>query len=517
MFRLDAKLVLCATLALGITGCVHNGTRNPIASLDSKQPDKVLFDRAMDAMKKGKYDESRLDLQTLINTYPDSEYIARAKLAVGDSWYAEGGTTSWQQAEAEYKDFITFFPNLPEAAEAQLKVANIHYKQMEKSDRDFTEATRAEDEYRSLIQQFPDSKLVPEARQRLREVQEVLADREFRIGRFYYLRDSFSPAIARLKSLADTYPLYSGADEALYLEGQSYEGIAASLKKAKITAAQAANVSAAQSKAAAAQRERVASEAIEGAAAAYTRIIQRYPVGPRADSAKERLADLHKPIPTPTSEAIAQNQAELESREEAGRFAQLIGNFRRGPDMAAAAKVGEPTLVDPTPTNAADVNKRIMAAALGAADSGSAKLGVERIGTGQGSGVGESAPLFAAPSAQPPAPPAEAAGPATLENLPETGSAPGGRSTVATAVPPQTAKPASPTISGLALPKPAAADLPNDPPAAAPDQVNEITQASSTAEPSTPAPPGDSATAKNQKVKESTSKKKRKHKLLIPF
>src|SRR5581483_26660 len=121
------------------------------------------------------FDVARMTLQTLINTYPDSEYIARAKLAVADSWYAEGGTAALTQAEIEYKDFETFFPNMAEAAEAQVKIANIHYQQMEKPDRDFTHAVRAEQEYRKVIMQYPDNKLVPEAKQRLLEVQEVLA------------------------------------------------------------------------------------------------------------------------------------------------------------------------------------------------------------------------------------------------------------------------------------------------------------------------------------------------------
>src|SRR5246500_965842 len=94
---------------------------NPLANVQSKQPDKELFDKAMTAMKKGRYDVARLDLQTMLNTYPDSEYKMRARLAVGDSWFKEGGTAALTQAEAEYKDFITFFPNAPEAAEAQMK------------------------------------------------------------------------------------------------------------------------------------------------------------------------------------------------------------------------------------------------------------------------------------------------------------------------------------------------------------------------------------------------------------
>src|SRR6201997_3112549 len=194
-------LSLLLTLAMA---CTNKKVQNPLANVGSKQPDKVLFDRAMDALKHNRFDVARMTLQTLINTYPDSEFIARAKLAVADSWYDEGGSTA--------------------LTEAEFKIANIHYQQMEKSDRDSTHAMRAEEEYRQMIMQFPDSKLVPEAKQRLLEVQEVLAQREFNCGRFYYPRQSYPAAIARLKSLVDKYPLYSQVDEALYLLGQSYEG-----------------------------------------------------------------------------------------------------------------------------------------------------------------------------------------------------------------------------------------------------------------------------------------------------
>src|SRR3954462_5358006 len=155
MLKRLTTLIGITLLTLSFAACHNKKVSNPIAQVDSKQPDKILFDRAMDAMKHNKFDVARLTLQTLINTYPDSEFVARAKLAVGDSWYAEGGSAALAQAEVEYKDFQTFFPNMAEAAEAQLKVAGIHYKLMEKPDRDYTHAKRAEDEYRQLIQQYP--------------------------------------------------------------------------------------------------------------------------------------------------------------------------------------------------------------------------------------------------------------------------------------------------------------------------------------------------------------------------
>src|SRR6202167_1985627 len=184
--------VACSPAAFGVVKKKKKKTvdlsANPLGNVASQQPDKLLYDKAMLAMKKGKYDVARLDLQTLLNTYSDSEFAMRAKLAVGDTWFKEGGTAALAQAESEYKDFITFFPNTPEAAEAQMKVGDIYFQQMEKPDRDPQNAVHAEQEYRTMLEQFPDSPLTPRAKQRLREVQEVLAQRQFEIGEFYASR-----------------------------------------------------------------------------------------------------------------------------------------------------------------------------------------------------------------------------------------------------------------------------------------------------------------------------------------
>jgi outer membrane protein assembly factor BamD len=203
MSRLSLKIFVLALVAL-LIGAIpadaatkkkqkkaYDLNANPLAGVQSKQPDKELYDKAMVAMKKGRYDVARLDLQTLLNTYPESEFRMRAKLSVGDTWFKEGGSAALTQAEAEYEDFITFFPNAPEAAEAKMKVADIYYEQMEKPDRDPLNAEQAEREYREMINMFPDSTLVPRAKQKLRDVQEVLAEREFGIGSYYLGREDY--------------------------------------------------------------------------------------------------------------------------------------------------------------------------------------------------------------------------------------------------------------------------------------------------------------------------------------
>jgi outer membrane protein assembly factor BamD len=410
LFRLFTLCLLCALPApaqFGIFKPSKPATKptpdDPLAGHASKQPDKELFDKAMVAMKKGKFDVARLDLQTLLNTYPESEYQMRAKLAVGDSWFKEGGTAALTQAEAEYKDFITFFPNQPEAAEAQMKVADIYYMQMEKPDRDPKNADQAEAEYRTMIQQFPDSTFVPRAKQRLREVQEVMAERQYQVGSFYATHDNWAATIARLQTVTDSYPLYSHSDLALIGLGDAYaaearyvQGLSQISPKAKQELMKAYD---------------------DQAADAYSRVITHYSMAAHVEDARERLIALNRAVPEPTKEELAESEAEEQSRTGITFKDRAMLLVKRGPVTVNAARIGEPTLTDPPAITAPDVHKRDTALFTAALNN---------------------QPLPAAPALGPPAtavasgeaapaPEAGAGSPLQLENVPSAdGAAPAG-------------------------------------------------------------------------------------------
>ena len=351
LFRFFTLCLLCALPApaqFGIFKPSKPATKptpdDPLAGRASKQPDKELFDKALVAMKKGKFDVARLDLQTLLNTYPESEYQMRAKLLVGDSWFKEGGTAALTQAEAEYKDFITFFPNQPEAAEAQMKVADIYYDQMEKPDRDPKNADQAEQEYRTMIQQFPDSTFVPRAKQRLREVQEVLAERQYQVGSFYASHENWAATIARLQTVTDSYPLYSHSDLALIGLGDAYaaearyvQGLTQINPKAKQELMKAYD---------------------DQAADAYARVVTHYSMAAHVEDARERLIALNRPVPDPTKEELANSEAEEQSRTGITFKDRALLLVKRGPVTVNAARIGEPTLTDPPAITAPEVHKR---------------------------------------------------------------------------------------------------------------------------------------------------------------
>ena len=466
---------------------------NPLAHVKSKQPDKELFDKAMIALKKGRYDVARLDLQTMLNTYPDSEYRMRAKLAVGDSWFKEGGTAALTQAEAEYKDFITFFPTAPEAAEAQMKVGDIYYQQMEKPDRDFNNAENAEREYRNMINMFPDSPLIPRAKQKLRDVQEVLAERETQIGLYYLAKENYPASVARLQTVVDTYPLYSKSDQALIAIGDAYAGEAHAVRMAPGLNG--------------AVRERLRTMYEDKAAAAYAKVITRYPMTPHVEDARDRLVAMNRPVPEPSDAAVAESDAEQKSQRPIRFTDNILGILKRGPTVVEAAHVGEPSLDDPKRTLAPEVNKenvRLYEAAANASKPA------------EPAAVTPTGPNEPPRSDQPSTAPLQLSAPGggtgvgvSIVNAPsgEATSAPGDAT-------PAPAGNASPLVKAVG---PTDTTLPPvDKPADAPDQVNDIRPG--TAQQATAA----DANQKKPKVnldEESSSKKKKKKGLgkLNPF
>ena len=126
------------------------------------------------------------------------------------------------QAEAEYKDFILFYPTMEEAAESQKRICEIHIEQMEKAGSRSQQRPARRARMRQLITQFPNSKFVPETEQKLRNIQEVLAEAEMCVGDFYHHKGSNAAAANRFGGLVDQYPLFSRADVALWEEADSY-------------------------------------------------------------------------------------------------------------------------------------------------------------------------------------------------------------------------------------------------------------------------------------------------------
>ncbi len=421
---------------------------------NTAEPDKILYNRAVDDIKHGRQEVGRLGLQTLINTYPDSEFLAKAKLGIADSYYKESGTANMAQAIQGYKDFIVFFPFLPEAAYAQLQVANAHYQQMAKPDRDRSEAKLAEDEYQTFLSKYPKDPLAPKAEQHLRDVQEIIAEGDYRIAYFYYVKGDKRAAAARLTTTAKRYPLFSKSDKVLWMLGDIFEK----------------------------------SEHKEIASIYYGNILKNYPLSDLTANAKGKLVAFKVPVPQPDPKAVAWMTAEQNApRKREGLMKKPLALVRTAPhgEIIASAKSGAPNLEpEADTTSATDILSGGGKSQLGGAGGGGARntAVVETVTPGGA------------------APPAESAAPA--EGTPP-GAAPAGATPDAAAASSTTA-PTADATTGTGTEQPAKA---TDSAASGDTQATEATKTDAS----------QSTDDKKDSKKESSSKKKKGLKKVVPW
>ncbi|HEY2546991.1 MAG TPA: outer membrane protein assembly factor BamD [Candidatus Acidoferrum sp.] len=444
---------------------------------NNAQPDKILYDKAIDDIKHGRQEVGRLNMQTLINTYPDSEYLAKAKLAIADSYYKEGGTSNMALAISGYKDFGVFFPFLPEATYAQMQVAMAHYKQLEKPDRDRSHAVAAEEEFQTFLQKYPNDPLASQAQQHLREVQEVLAEGDYRIGYYYYVKGDKRAAAARLLAVTNRYPLYSRSDRALWMMGDILES----------------------------------SEHKEVAAVYYARIVKNYPLSSMVPGAKEKLKAFGAPVPQPDPNALAWMTAEQNApRSHTPLIKKPLQLIKNGPtdELQVAAKTGAPNMQPESDTfSPADILRPGGKSGVGA---GTGLVATITPGTASGAGTTAASENVAPAGTEATTPDAGAAPPATTE-APKDAATPT-PAPVSPAASDAAAKPA-PTADGAAE---APAGAKTDAAAAGAEAKSDSTSTETKSDSTDAAKAGDSQTSADPK-KESSSKKKKGIRKIVPW
>jgi len=192
-------------------------------------------------------------------------------------------------------------------------VAMTHYKQMEKPDRDRTHVRAAEEEFQVFLSKYPNDKLASKAEQHLREVQELLAEGDFRIGYYYFVKEDKKAAESRLRAVVSRYPLYSKSDQALWMLGNIWQS----------------------------------TEKKELSAPYYARIVRNYPLSPLVPGAKTRLKALGVPVPQPDPQAVAWMTAEQNAPRQHEAFIRKplrIVQTGPGQELQAASRFGKPTM-----------------------------------------------------------------------------------------------------------------------------------------------------------------------------
>lgn len=212
-----------ATLCLGLfllSGCASASGRRAVPP-GTAQPDQFLYDRGMESLESKKWLTAREFFKQVTETYTQSPVRPDAKLGIGDTYIGEGSPESLVLAIAEFQEFLSFYPTHPRADYAQYKLGLAHFRQMRAPQRDQTETRDAVREFETFLVRYPNSALMPEARNRLREAKDRLSEAEFEVGRFYWRIRWYPGAIDRLSTLLKDDPQFTGRDGAYFYLGES--------------------------------------------------------------------------------------------------------------------------------------------------------------------------------------------------------------------------------------------------------------------------------------------------------
>jgi outer membrane protein assembly factor BamD len=214
-----ARFLCLIALAVLVPACASAPKRPPVGA---EEPDKFLWEHGYKALHEKRWLVAREFFRQLMDSYPQSPYRMSAKLGIADSYLGEGTAESQVLAINEFREFLSFYPTSEYAHYAQFKLGMAHYYEMPNPARDQTETREAIRELTTFVERYPNSPLIEEGRQRLREAKDRLSDHDFGVGLFYLRsRMSIPGAIDRFNSILKNDPEYTRRDQVYYHMAQA--------------------------------------------------------------------------------------------------------------------------------------------------------------------------------------------------------------------------------------------------------------------------------------------------------
>jgi len=227
------RQVLRAGLLAGLMACAACGHGAPdIATLTSNS-DQVIWEAGQKALQKKDWESARQHFKRIIDAFPQSQFAPSARLALGDTYIEEGGTSNDILAIGAYREFLTLYPSHPKSDYAQFQVAESYFRQKSGPDRDQTQTLHALEEYERLLDLYPSSPYIEPARDRIKQSRQNLARAEYMAGFFYQkTRQYCRAAVARYEGILKDYPDFDELDlvllhiaECLHAQGRTAEAL----------------------------------------------------------------------------------------------------------------------------------------------------------------------------------------------------------------------------------------------------------------------------------------------------
>jgi outer membrane protein assembly factor BamD len=166
------------------------------------------------------YEVAITSYKSLLDQYPFDPHAEEAELTIAESHYKK---KQYAEAIAAFNDFQRMHPMSPELPKVYYLLGKSFDKQMTTPDRDQGAADNAQGWYRVVIDRYPDSVYAPKARRRMARCRESMAEHDRRVARFYFEQDNMRAGENRVKSILEKFPDTVAATHALQDLAKAYE------------------------------------------------------------------------------------------------------------------------------------------------------------------------------------------------------------------------------------------------------------------------------------------------------
>jgi outer membrane protein assembly factor BamD len=167
------------------------------------KPPDVMADEGIKSLKKKKYDDAIETFEKVKDRYPYSEQALLAQIKLADAYFYK---KKYDEALAAYKEFEKLHPTNKAVPYCIYRQGLCFYRQRSTIDRDQTYTQKALAEFKRLKQKFPDCEFMPKAEKYMARCYRDLGEHEYYIAEFYYKTKRYPAALERYQALAQEFP-----------------------------------------------------------------------------------------------------------------------------------------------------------------------------------------------------------------------------------------------------------------------------------------------------------------------
>ncbi|MEO9338119.1 outer membrane protein assembly factor BamD [Mesorhizobium sp. SB112] len=196
-----------------LSGCMSSEADVDLSTyVEQTEPADVLYNQGLANLNSGRLTEASRKFDAVDRQHPYSEWARKSMVMGAFANYRQG---KYEEAVASSQRYLSLYPNTDDAAYAQYIIGLSYFRQIRDVTQDQKESRRAIEAMQEVVDRWPESEYVEDAKEKIRVARDQLAGKEMQIGRYYLERREYIAATKRFRGVVENYSNTRQVEEAL--------------------------------------------------------------------------------------------------------------------------------------------------------------------------------------------------------------------------------------------------------------------------------------------------------------